>query len=91
MTIHINTILHQAGLHATDDELLTLEHEVDAIINYVEQLKQVNTKGIKPFLHPQNPHQAVREDSPDITNTLDELEAHAPYFEDNLFLVPSVR
>ena len=90
MSININSIIHQAGLNAPSTEIEALSSEVEAIISYVEQLKNINTKNIAPFQHPANPHQAIRPDTIQSTDNFDELKSHAPYFDDDLFLVPSV-
>ena len=67
-----------------------LATEISAIMDFVEQLRLVNTKGIAPLFHPFDLHQRLR---PDIITEADcttELESIAPLFEDHLYLVPKV-
>ena len=90
MNINLINTLRQSGLHAKDNEMIDLANEVDAIITYVEQLKNIKTTHVKPFQHPENHHQAMRPDTPNNTDLVDSLKQNAPCFEKGLFLVPAV-
>ena len=90
MNINLINILQQSGLYAKDDEMTALSNEVEGIITYVEQLKNIKTAHIQPFTHPHNSHQAIRSDTPSPTPPIGTLKQNAPCFEENLFLVPAV-
>lgn len=68
----------------------SLEHDVSTIMDYVEQLRQINTDGVAPLLNPLDLHQRLRTDEANEENCLAELAEIAPLFVDNLYLVPKV-
>lgn len=67
-----------------------LADEISAIMDFVEQLISVDTKGVAPLFHPFDLHQRLRADEITEDDCLAELEAIAPLFEDDLYLVPKV-
>lgn len=67
-----------------------LLHDVSAIMDYVEQLRQIDTTDIIPLLHPLGLHQRLRADEVNDVNHAAELANLAPLFVDNLYLVPKV-
>lgn len=67
-----------------------LEHDVSSIMDYVDQLRQIDTTGITPLLNPLDLHQRLRADDANEENCLAELAEIAPLFADNLYLVPKV-
>ncbi len=67
-----------------------LAHDVNAIMDYVDQLRQIDTQGIAPLLHPLDLYQRLREDHVDSDNCVSELAEIAPLFQDDLYLVPKV-
>lgn len=89
-------------MSTTDDELkkiaelahlettANLEHDVCAIMDYVDQLRQINTRDVTPLLNPLDLHQRLRTDDANEDNCLAELAEIAPLFVDNLYLVPKV-
>ena len=67
-----------------------LTEEISSIMDFVEQLKSVDTKNIAPLFHPIALHQRLRADSITEEDCCAELEALAPMFEELLYLVPKV-
>jgi aspartyl-tRNA(Asn)/glutamyl-tRNA(Gln) amidotransferase subunit C len=65
-----------------------LTHDVGAIMNFVTQLRQIDTKSITPLSHPIDLDQHLREDEINTENCVEQLEKIAPLFMDNLYLVP---
>lgn len=86
----LNTIKQLAYLDTELQSNDTLDEEINAIMNFVEQLKQVNTNGIAPLFHPYDLHQRLREDEVLEKDCTEQLEQIAPFFEDDLYLVPKV-
>lgn len=67
-----------------------LMEDLNAIIHFVDQLKQIDTRNIQPLTHPIDAQQHLRLDEAmnnDVSESLGEI---APQFEDNLYLVPRV-
>jgi aspartyl-tRNA(Asn)/glutamyl-tRNA(Gln) amidotransferase subunit C len=75
-----------AGNQATSQ----LAQDVSAIMDFVDQLRSVDTRKIEPLFHPFALHQRLRTDVVTEEECVSELEAMAPLFEDDLYLVPKV-
>ena len=86
----IKKIGRLACLDTTTDQTSQLNEEVNSIMDFVEQLRSVDTQGFAPLFHPLALHQRLREDAITEEDCIAELEAIAPLFEDNLYLVPKV-
>ncbi len=67
-----------------------LIQEINDIMNFVDQLRSTDTHETEPLFHPIGAHQRLRPDVVTEENCLAELEALAPFFEENLYLVPQV-
>jgi aspartyl-tRNA(Asn)/glutamyl-tRNA(Gln) amidotransferase subunit C len=97
MPITINelqTIAELAYLNITDETTnsnsILLANEVGAIIDYVQQLSQVDTSHIAPLFHPLQLHQRLRADEASEDDCLAQLAELAPHFEQDVYLVPTV-
>ncbi len=89
-TSDLKNITRLAYLDTSSDQIAQLNEEVNAIMDFVEQLHSVDTQNIAPLFHPLALHQRLREDTVTEEECIAELEAMAPLFEDNLYLVPKV-
>lgn len=83
-------IANLAYLDADTNPSSQLTQEINAIMDFVDQLRAVNTQEIAPLFHPSALHQRLREDTVTEEDCIAELEAIAPLFENDLFLVPKV-
>lgn len=84
----IEQIAQLAYLNTGDSaELAT---EVTAIINFVEQLRQVDTAAVAPLFHPFDLAQRLRADEISEEDCSKQLAEIAPFFEDGHYLVPKV-
>lgn len=68
----------------------TLAKDIEAIMDFVEKLRLVDTKNTIPLFHPFDLHQRLRADAVTESDCLAELAEIAPLFEDDLYLVPKV-
>lgn len=73
---------HETTTHLVDD--------VRTIIHFVEQLQDVDTKDVKPLMHPLDIHQRLRPDEVHEKNRHHQLSKIAPLFAEGLYLVPKV-
>jgi aspartyl-tRNA(Asn)/glutamyl-tRNA(Gln) amidotransferase subunit C len=85
----IEKIALLARLDATENHS-QLHEEINSIMNFVEQLRSVNTSDVAPLFHPLALHQRLRVDDITEEECSAQLEGMAPLFEDNLYLVPKV-
>ena len=93
MAILINELdkiaaLSYIGMNA--ESTAQLSHDVGAIMNFVEQLRAIDSTGVAPLLHPLDQHQRLRADVVSEENQVLQLADIAPQFADNLYLVPKV-
>ncbi|WP_369601729.1 Asp-tRNA(Asn)/Glu-tRNA(Gln) amidotransferase subunit GatC [Hahella sp. SMD15-11] len=64
--------------------------DMDRILDFVDQMQQVDTTGIEPLAHPIEARQRLREDRVTESNQREALLKNAPATENGLFLVPKV-
>jgi aspartyl-tRNA(Asn)/glutamyl-tRNA(Gln) amidotransferase subunit C len=77
-------------LDTQSEQAAHLAKDINSIMNFVDQLRAVDTKGIAPLYHPFDLHQRLRSDAVTEEDCLAELAEIAPMFEDGLYLVPKV-
>jgi aspartyl-tRNA(Asn)/glutamyl-tRNA(Gln) amidotransferase subunit C len=74
----VRWVAHLARLELTESELETMTRQLSAIVDYVDQLKQVNTDGVEPLSHALPVHNVFRDDEPRPSLSADEALANAP-------------
>lgn len=79
-----------ARLHLTDAELEEMQSQLSVILDYVEQLQQVNTDDVEPLVHPMPVQNVFREDELRESLPVDQALSNAPVRQDSFFRVPSV-
>lgn len=67
-----------------------LVEDLNAIIHFVDQLKQVDTNNVQPLMHPIDTKQFLRADEPLVNDVSESLSKIAPQFENQLYVVPKV-
>ena len=86
----LEKIARLAYLDTESSDFSQLAHEISSIMDFVDQLRSVDTNNVEPLFHPFASHQRLRTDEITEEDCIAELEAMAPMFEDNLYLVPKV-
>ena len=76
-----------ARLELTDEEVNKYSQQLGSILEYVEQMNEVNTTGIEPMPHAIPVYNVMREDIVKYEQTKEELMANAPFEEDGFFRV----
>ncbi len=80
-----------SNLHLSDDEILSLQGDLKAVLQYVEQLDQLNTEDVQPAYQVTGLQNIVRDDTVAEDNVNREtLLALAPDTKDNQIKVPKV-
>jgi len=93
MPITIKDVEYVAGLaklELSEAEKRKFAKELDKIIKYIEQLKEVDTLNIPPTSHIIPMENVLREDKVEISLSQDEALANAPDKKDEYFKVPKV-
>lgn len=92
-TINNDQVKHVANLarlEITDAEASKFATQLEAILNYANQLEEVNTTDINPTLHVLDLQNVLRDDVATETLTQEEVLKNAPDTEDGQFKVPSI-
>ncbi|MFA9473710.1 MAG: Asp-tRNA(Asn)/Glu-tRNA(Gln) amidotransferase subunit GatC [Filomicrobium sp.] len=86
----VRRIAHLARIKITDEEAAGLESELSAILDWVEQLDEVDTATVEPMTRVVPISLKQREDVVKDGEKADEIVANAPMSEDDFFVVPKV-
>jgi aspartyl-tRNA(Asn)/glutamyl-tRNA(Gln) amidotransferase subunit C len=86
----VRWVAHLARLELNDAELAAMTNQLRAILDFVDQLQQVNTEGVEPLAHPLPVQNVFREDEPSASLTVSSALANAPAPRDGFFGVPAV-
>jgi aspartyl-tRNA(Asn)/glutamyl-tRNA(Gln) amidotransferase subunit C len=71
-------VAHLARLELSEAELATLTRQLGAIVEYVDQLRQLDTTNVEPLAHALEVHNVFRDDEPAPSLPVDEALANAP-------------
>lgn len=86
----VRWVAHLARLELSDAELAALTRQLSAILDYVEQLRDVPTDGVEPLAHPLAVHNVFRDDTPAPSLPVDAALANAPQRQGDFYSVPAV-
>jgi aspartyl-tRNA(Asn)/glutamyl-tRNA(Gln) amidotransferase subunit C len=86
----VRWVAQLARLELSESELALMTKQLSAIMDYVNQLKQVNTEGVEPLAHPLPVQNVFRPDEPALSLTALEALANAPERRDGFYVVPAV-
>ena len=86
----VSKIARLARIRLSDDEKTHYASEISGIMQWIEQLQQVNTDGVEPLMSVSRATLPLREDVVSKPNTPEELLKNAPKQEFGCFVVPKV-
>jgi len=86
----VKHVAHLARLAVTDEEVEKMADELSAIIDYAEQLNELDTDHVKPTTHVLDLKNVMRKDEPREWITQEEALKNAPDSQDGQFRVPSI-
>ena len=93
MAITIAEVQHiakLAKLSFSAEELQKMANELDAIVGYMEQLKELNIEGVPPTSHVLDLSNVFREDEVQPALPVEEVLRNAPVRKQSYFSVPKV-
>ena len=79
-----------AKLRLTKDQLLLFTEQLNTILDYMEKLNEVDTRGIAPTYHALHIPSSLREDIVEGCLGKKEVMANAPQKDEDFFSVPKV-
>jgi aspartyl-tRNA(Asn)/glutamyl-tRNA(Gln) amidotransferase subunit C len=86
----VRRVAHLARIAVADDEVEALQGELNAILAFVEQLKEVDVEGVEPMTSVTPMAMKARVDAVTDGGIPDAILQNAPAREDHFFLVPKV-
>jgi aspartyl-tRNA(Asn)/glutamyl-tRNA(Gln) amidotransferase subunit C len=86
----VRWVAHLARLELSDAELEVMTRQLSAVIDYVNQLQQVDTEGVEPLAHPLPIHNVFREDELQPSLPVEAALANAPDRRGDFYAVPAV-
>jgi aspartyl-tRNA(Asn)/glutamyl-tRNA(Gln) amidotransferase subunit C len=93
MSVNLETvrrIARLARIAVTDDDVPHLQGELNAILSFVEQLNEVDVRGIEPMTSVTPMAMKKRQDGVTDGGYPELVVRNAPATDDNFFLVPKV-
>jgi len=90
MDIDVQKVAMLARIRLTDAEAEELGPQLSNILSYVDQLQEVDTKGVVETAHPHDAAMPLRADVVTNTNRREALQKPAPETESGLYVVPKV-
>jgi len=79
-----------ARISISDDKLNNLSKDLNSILEFVDQLKEIKTDQVDPTSNSLNQKLEVRDDKVDTKNSAEDILENAPEKEMNFFVVPKV-
>ena len=86
----VKKIAYLARIQVNEESAAKLTHDLSQILDFVDQMKSVDTATIEPLSNPLEMSQPLRTDWVTETDQREALQAIAPAIENGLFLVPRV-
>lgn len=86
----VKHVAHLARLAITDEEAEQLTEDLRRIINYAEELSELDTSNVEPTTHVLDLVNVLRKDEPKEWITQEEALKNAPDHEKGQFRVPSI-
>ncbi len=86
----VRRIAKLARIAVAEDDVPHLQDELNAMLSFVEQLKEVDVEGIEPMTSVTPMEMKKRQDGVTDGVYADLVVRNAPETEDNFFLVPKV-
>ncbi|MEM9355792.1 MAG: Asp-tRNA(Asn)/Glu-tRNA(Gln) amidotransferase subunit GatC [Pseudomonadota bacterium] len=86
----VRRIARLARIKITDEEAVGLQSELSGILDWVEQLDEVDTENVEPMTRVVPIELKQRQDVVDDGAKADAVVANAPMTEDHFFVVPKV-
>ena len=86
----VRHVARLARLAVSDEELERMRAEMSAILDYMDKLRALDTKGVEPTSHSVPLRNVMREDEPMPSLPLDDMLANAPDRDGDTFRVPRI-
>lgn len=79
-----------ARLELSEEEKEKYTEQFSNILDYFNQLNEVNTEGVEPMVHVLPVRNVMREDKAEVSSEREAILGNAPVEEDGFFKVPKI-
>ena len=86
----VRRVAHLARIKTPEDRLEPLAQELNGILNWIEQLNEVDVDGVEPMTSNVAQTMRLRDDVVSDGNKIDQVLSNAPKSADGFFVVPKV-
>lgn len=86
----VRKVAQLSRLELTETDLGRMREQLSAILDYVDQLRQLDTEGVEPMAHPFDVSNVFRDDEPAASLPVGDALANAPARIGDYFGVPAV-
>ena len=86
----VRRVAHLARIKTPEDRLEPLAAELNGILNWIEQLNEVDVEGVEPMTSNVRQRLRLREDVVTDGGKVDAVLSNAPKAADGFFVVPKV-
>jgi aspartyl-tRNA(Asn)/glutamyl-tRNA(Gln) amidotransferase subunit C len=86
----VTKVAKLARLELRADELPEMTRQLGAILDFVDQLRGLDTTGVEPLAHPLPVQNIFRDDEPGVSLDVADALANAPERQGDFFAVPAV-
>jgi aspartyl-tRNA(Asn)/glutamyl-tRNA(Gln) amidotransferase subunit C len=86
----VEHIAELARLGLTEDEIASIAHQLTTVLDYVEQLKRVDTDGVEPTCFVVPEQEPLRDDVERESLPLQQALRNAPQMKKGYFAIPKV-
>ena len=86
----VEYVAHLSRLDLSEEEKDRIAHQLDAILDYVDKLNELDTEDVEPLVHAAERHNVFRQDT--VGESLPQQEAlkNAPDQSEGCFRVPRI-
>ncbi|RIY03717.1 Asp-tRNA(Asn)/Glu-tRNA(Gln) amidotransferase subunit GatC [Aureimonas flava] len=89
-TATVRRVARLARIAVSEEDVATMQGELNAILGFVEQLGEVDVSGVEPMTSVTPMEMKKREDAVTDGHKAEDIVANAPATQEHFFLVPKV-
>ncbi|QNR25711.1 MULTISPECIES: Asp-tRNA(Asn)/Glu-tRNA(Gln) amidotransferase subunit GatC [Croceimicrobium] len=86
----IRHLAHLARLEFSEEEMQSMQGDMDKILGFVEKINELDLEGVEPLVYLSEERNVLREDVSETVLTKDEALKNAPDKDSDYFRVPKV-
>jgi aspartyl-tRNA(Asn)/glutamyl-tRNA(Gln) amidotransferase subunit C len=88
--VTVKRVAHLARIALPEADVAAMQHEINAMLGFVEQLNEVDVEGVEPMTSVMPMAMKKRADIVTDGEIAGQIVANAPQAEDDYFMVPKV-